>query len=304
MLLHIDILTVHNSYRCNPFILGMNTHLRFIVSHGGRFIHANDEWKWIGDKTTSILVSRNITLAGLLLRLNEKLGFIDPHTEMKLKFKVPNMSIPPAEIREDEDIMWYISVHTATALCVNIVERNMRTVDMGRDTNLRDHLFAATDVHQNLEHDDMNHEPSSPVNNTVETRNFDDGAAPVDDMLDDPFNGKDAASIADVDTQMSSQLIRSGTDQWITAVDTSDLVERQIILSKKELYSKIRVLALQGKFEFYVSRSSRKMLTVACVDRNCKWMIRASSVKQTSIFMIRKFNHVHTCSVDIRRNAH
>ncbi|XP_022880607.1 protein FAR1-RELATED SEQUENCE 4-like [Olea europaea var. sylvestris] len=46
------------------------------------------------------------------------------------------------------------------------------------------------------------------------------------------------------------------------------------------------------------------MLTVACVDRNCKWMLRALSVKQTSIFMIRKFNHVHTCSVDIRRNAH
>ncbi|XP_022891979.1 uncharacterized protein LOC111406842 [Olea europaea var. sylvestris] len=130
------------------------------------------------------------------------------------------------------------------------------------------------------------------------------GILMMDDMLDDPFNGTDAASIVDVDARMSSQHIRSSADQWIIAVDISDLVERQIFLSKKELYSKIRVLALQDKFEFYVSRSSRKMLTVACVDSNCKWMLRASSVKQTSIFMIQKFNHVYTYSVDICRNAH
>ncbi|XP_022857392.1 uncharacterized protein LOC111378430 [Olea europaea var. sylvestris] len=33
-------------------------------------------------------------------------------------------------------------------------------------------------------------------------------------------------------------------------------------------------------------------------------MLRASSVKQSVIFMIRKFNNVHTCSIDYHRNAH
>ncbi|XP_022871589.1 uncharacterized protein LOC111390730 [Olea europaea var. sylvestris] len=33
-------------------------------------------------------------------------------------------------------------------------------------------------------------------------------------------------------------------------------------------------------------------------------MLRASSVKQSAIFMIRKFNNVHTCSIDYRHNAH
>ncbi|XP_022889304.1 uncharacterized protein LOC111404777 [Olea europaea var. sylvestris] len=46
------------------------------------------------------------------------------------------------------------------------------------------------------------------------------------------------------------------------------------------------------------------MLTVVCVDDNCKWMLRASTVKQSAIFMIRKFVAVHTCSLDFRRNAH
>ncbi|XP_022869392.1 uncharacterized protein LOC111388813 [Olea europaea var. sylvestris] len=46
------------------------------------------------------------------------------------------------------------------------------------------------------------------------------------------------------------------------------------------------------------------MLPVVCTDDNCKWMLRASSVKQSAIFMIRKFNNVHTCSIDYHRNAH
>ncbi|XP_022862074.1 uncharacterized protein LOC111382360 [Olea europaea var. sylvestris] len=46
------------------------------------------------------------------------------------------------------------------------------------------------------------------------------------------------------------------------------------------------------------------MLTVVCVDDNCKWMLRASTVKQSAFFMIRKFINVYTCSLDFRRNAH
>ncbi|XP_022880517.1 PKS-NRPS hybrid synthetase CHGG_01239-like [Olea europaea var. sylvestris] len=46
------------------------------------------------------------------------------------------------------------------------------------------------------------------------------------------------------------------------------------------------------------------MLTVVCVDDNCKWMLRASTVKQSAIFMISKFVAVHTYSLDFHRNAH
>ncbi|XP_022893909.1 uncharacterized protein LOC111408374 [Olea europaea var. sylvestris] len=84
----------------------------------------------------------------------------------------------------------------------------------------------------------------------------------------------------------------------------SNLIEREIFFTKKELDSSIRLLSLREKFQFQVSRSSLKMLTVVCADNNCKWMLRASSVKQTAIFMIRKFNNVHTYSIDNRRNAH
>lgn len=129
-------------------------------------------------------------------------------------------------------------------------------------------------------------------------------AAASDEHSDNPLHGPDGAIIAEIDKTMSSNSRTSCTDEWITAANTSFLVEKQIFFSKKQLYSKFRVLALQEKFQFRVSRSSLKMLTVVCVDDNCKWMLRVSTVKQSVIFMIRKFITVHTCSLDFRYNAH
>ncbi|XP_022883876.1 uncharacterized protein LOC111400718 [Olea europaea var. sylvestris] len=126
-------------------------------------------------------------------------------------------------------------------------------------------------------------------------------AAASVEHLDNPSHGMDGAIIANINQPMSSHSISSGIDEWITAVV---LVEKQIFFSKKQLYSNIRVLALQEKFQFRLIRSSMKMFTVVCVDDNWKWMLRASTVKQSTIFMIRKFINVHTCSLDFRRNAH
>ncbi|XP_022877029.1 uncharacterized protein LOC111395277 [Olea europaea var. sylvestris] len=74
--------------------------------------------KWRGDKTTSILAPRNITVAELVLRLKDKFGIVEPRNKIELKFKVPNLNIPPAEIQDDNDLNWYISIHKETALCI------------------------------------------------------------------------------------------------------------------------------------------------------------------------------------------
>ncbi|XP_022872850.1 uncharacterized protein LOC111391817 [Olea europaea var. sylvestris] len=146
---------------------------------------------------------------------------------------------------------------------------------MERDTNYSQQLFVVVEDHQTLQNDELNHQQSVPNDNAVDTLIFDVGTAPLDEMFDDPLHGTN-----------------------------TDLIERQIFFTKKQLYSRIHLLALREKFQFQVSRSSLKMLTIVCADDNCKWMLRASSVKQSAIFMIRKFKNVHTCSIDYRRNAH
>ncbi|XP_022885738.1 uncharacterized protein LOC111401970 [Olea europaea var. sylvestris] len=139
-------------------ISGMTHDLRFIVSHGRNFFHLDDEWKWRGDKTTSILASRSITVAELVLWLKDKFGIVESCNEIKLKFKVPNLNIPSAEIRDDEDLQWYISVHKETALCVTILEIEFPSVDMATDANCAGNLFGPTECPQNVQHNEINHQ--------------------------------------------------------------------------------------------------------------------------------------------------
>ncbi|XP_022875667.1 uncharacterized protein LOC111394122 [Olea europaea var. sylvestris] len=144
------------------------------------------------------------------------------------------------------------------------------SVDMERDKNLHDPSFGTADVPHNIQHDDIHHEPSALNNNIVDSLIEYVGAVPLDEMLEDPLHGTNGANIVDINERMSSHSQSSDTYQWITSVNTSDLVEQQIFFSKKKQYSKIRVLALQDKFLFKVSRPSLKLLTIVYADNNCK----------------------------------
>ncbi|XP_022897690.1 uncharacterized protein LOC111411386 [Olea europaea var. sylvestris] len=178
------------------------------------------------------------------------------------------------------------------------------SVDMGRDANFQDPSFAAVDVLQNVEHDLVNRMHSVSNNNALETHEYDNGTAPLDENLDIPSPNLEATNSVDVDDEHSlSHSNDSDGYEFMRTVTTFDLIEKEIFFSKKEFYSKIRALALKNKFQFRVSRSSMKMLTVVCADSSCKWMLRASTVKQSAISVIRKFNNVHTCSIDFRSNA-
>ena len=39
---------------------------------------------------------------------------------------------------------------------------------------------------------------------------------------------------------------------------------------------------------------------VACIDKNCSWMMRASRNGETSQFIVRKLVDTHTCDLELR----
>ncbi|CAA2998781.1 calmodulin-binding transcription activator 3-like isoform X2 [Olea europaea subsp. europaea] len=136
--------------------LGMPTDLRFTVSYGGDFVKVDDEWKWEGYKTTSLLVPRYINVVELVVRLREKLR-IHPSTQIKLKFKVPNMNVPPAEIQDNDELNWYITFHKENALYVSLCEtevpNGLHTV---RETEMEDPTFVTKEdigqIHLKAQH--------------------------------------------------------------------------------------------------------------------------------------------------------
>lgn len=44
---------------------------------------------------------------------------------------------------------------------------------------------------------------------------------------------------------------------------------------------------------------------LVCIDNeNCKWKLRASKFRKTTMFKVREFNDLHTCSSDILLEDH
>ena len=91
-------------------------------------------------------------------------------------------------------------------------------------------------------------------------------------------------------------------EQW-TSNDT--IAVGQSYPSKKDVQSKLSLMAIRENFEFKVRRSTRDLLFVICVDKGCKWRVRASKMNDSDCFLIRKFHNVHTCSTEkFHRNHH
>ncbi|XP_022842149.1 uncharacterized protein LOC111365876 [Olea europaea var. sylvestris] len=247
--------------------LNMGDVKRFVVSYGGRFVNKDDGWKWLGNRTTSIVVRHDITYEELVHKLFEKLNVDRMKFRIQLKFTVPNMNIPPADVADDEDLQWFMSVHTEAALCV-----------IADEYNAGEH-----ELHVGVEH-------LSPIEDALCGR---DEVGMCE--LQEP------QTIDNMDESLGegNLFIRNA----IESIDEEDIVENQIFFSKRQLHTRLQLKALKEKFHFKVKKSNPRSLTVCCVDTTCHWLVRASMIKTSEIFTIREYIPEHTYSLDVRRNA-
>ena len=66
------------------------------------------------------------------------------------------------------------------------------------------------------------------------------------------------------------------TNEPYLVVDDDHIEKYQIYSNNKELQKKLCMFALKRKFQFRIVKSSTKILLVCCVDKECKWRLRAS----------------------------
>ncbi|XP_024021578.1 uncharacterized protein LOC112091646 [Morus notabilis] len=91
-----------------------------------------------------------------------------------------------------------------------------------------------------------------------------------------------------------------GSSHGSTFSDGSSLEVGQYFTSKNDLKEKLHLIALKGKFEFQTTKSNKDVLVVECVDPKCVWRIRACKLRLSNMFVIRKYNGVHSCSLEKR----
>ncbi|XP_010471419.1 PREDICTED: uncharacterized protein LOC104751207 [Camelina sativa] len=85
---------------------------------------------------------------------------------------------------------------------------------------------------------------------------------------------------------------------------TDYIHEGKYFKNKAELMMKMRLFALEFKFEFRSLWSDRTRLILGCVDPRCNWKMRATKLKSSDFFVVIKYMGEHNCDTTYRNANH
>ncbi|GMN46973.1 hypothetical protein TIFTF001_016149 [Ficus carica] len=78
-----------------------------------------------------------------------------------------------------------------------------------------------------------------------------------------------------------------------------------IFENKKLLQYHLHHDAMSKHYQFKVKRSNSTLLHVICIDNEgCQWQLRATRMRGSKMFVVKRFDDVHTCSIEIVQGHH
>ncbi|XP_010468295.2 PREDICTED: uncharacterized protein LOC104748331 [Camelina sativa] len=83
-----------------------------------------------------------------------------------------------------------------------------------------------------------------------------------------------------------------------------DIYVDRYFKNKEELMFKMRNWALEWRFEFRVRWSNKTRVILGCVDDKCSWQLRATRLKSSEFFVVKKYCHEHNCDTTHRNANH
>ncbi|XP_062075859.1 uncharacterized protein LOC133779985 [Humulus lupulus] len=153
---------------------------------------------------------------------------------------------------------------------------------------------------------------NQPCNEVAQTE---EAASNSDDEPVDYLGAKEVADFIDYAELVSNQIIEMIDERNINneeeVIDIDDdlvitnnrhqeIALSQIYKDKETLKTVLSHYAINNHFQYCVQKSCKKEYLVACLDKNFKWMLRASRNGNTNQFIIRKFSYINTCALEIR----
>ena len=57
-------------------------------------------------------------------------------------------------------------------------------------------------------------------------------------------------------------------------------------------------------YQFKVKRSTTTLYHVTCYYDKCGWQVRATKMKNSELFVVKRFDDVHTCPIEFRQGRH
>ncbi|GMN59507.1 hypothetical protein TIFTF001_028596 [Ficus carica] len=78
-----------------------------------------------------------------------------------------------------------------------------------------------------------------------------------------------------------------------------------IFENKKLLQYHFHHDAMSKHYQFKVKRSNSTLLHVICIDNEgCPWQLRVTRMRGSELFVVKRYNDVHTCSIEIVQRHH
>ncbi|KAK1354916.1 hypothetical protein POM88_048172 [Heracleum sosnowskyi] len=234
-----------------------------ILKHSG---HWDDNSSYVNFQVFGLLIPTNCNYSNLVGMICNELNLQPQLTSMKIEYQVKD-GYPPFNIVDDLRLMFYI-------------ELKKREEDFTMYP-----LFAHTeDVASNLFYENME-EGSKEI---------------VADYMD--YAELVCGQMVDISTEATSEdeVIEINKDMVISTKHWQHISLSQIYKDKETLQIVLSHYALNNNFQYIVQKSCKKEYLVACIDKNCKWMLRASRNGKTNQFIIRRFIDTHTCALEIR----
>lgn len=307
--------------------------LNVFVNYDGRWDNKNS---YVDFKMTGILVPMDTTYGKLLELLFKELNMKPSERTIRVQYQVSKGS-PPITIVTDSGVSFYLElkkkdpVLTSFPLCI-VAENEPMTASPGglvHDTTYVLPINAVraseqrTETEIGEEHNESNHLTNSDhVSSSDSDTSLETPKKVKRDQIEAANNSPGPQSI------LSRLRVRKGREAGsskpypykkqkrddvnkhelshtvISDYHYSEIAVKQLYKNKDVLKKVISLYAIRNNFQYRVKRSDKRFFMAICLDKNCKWFIRASKFLRTDMFIVRKYSPTHTCSSDAIEGDH
>lgn len=255
----------------------------------------DDNNRYVNCKMHGILLPSNCEFSMLIELLSKELKINLAEKNMTIEYQV-TQGYPPIKITSDSAVLFYMELKkkdttlTSFPLCLTLQDSSIV-----ENPSQKNKMKALVQSHSSLEDSDLlsssNHSSINFVEND-QLPNFIDIANNVTRLI--------MQKEEELEEQNNNEPIR----EVITTADIQEVAEGQVYKDKSVLKAAMSLYAIRNSFQFKVNKSCKIEYTLQCLDRNCKWSFRASRYRKSSMFIIRRFYSIHTCSLDLILGDH
>nr|XP_009762431.1 PREDICTED: uncharacterized protein LOC104214468 [Nicotiana sylvestris] len=236
----------------------MNNRITILVQHSGEW---DMQHKFKNFSVDGVLISMDWDFKSIRSEISKILG-VDANTDMMdIQYSVKEY-FPPMKLYDERSLGLYLELKskklsfTDYPLCITFKGQ-------GNDATC-----------------------SIPVVNKANSSHFQN--LPMVDINMEPVEWNNSGNREDND-------VMHIVEECIIGISTHQEVnEGQLYKNKDVLQNAMKHLAIREKFQFKVDRSNKTRYYLVCVDDQCSWNLKASSLNTSNIFKVRKFKKVHT----------